>query len=123
MDSQIHGLSMPLAFLLGCIGALAEEIVRLYGRRVRIHRLRFSWGYLVISLVYSALGGVVALVLPATTPLAAFYAGMGCPAIITSAARKGYIEFSNERPGPIQCTRPSRWAILKSMIRSHADGF
>jgi hypothetical protein len=70
-------------FVCGCIGAMAPEIVRLYKLRYRPPEFRKS--YFLISIVFSVLGGFVAVILPATTPWGAFYAGVSLP-IITSAS-------------------------------------
>ncbi len=76
-------------FVLGSLGALAPEILRLYSLRTTPRRFRWSWFYLVISLIFAALGGVVALVLPATTPWGALYAGLSTPVVISAAAKRG----------------------------------
>ena len=76
-----------LVFALGCIGALAPEIVRLYKLRKNLPKEVFSLGYYLVSIVYSALGGVVALILPAVTMWAAFYAGITTPTLISTAAK------------------------------------
>jgi hypothetical protein len=78
-----------VAFLLGMIGALAPEIVRLYAIRTRPSRFRWSPFYLVISFLFACLGGVVALALPATNYWAALYAGVSTPVLVTAILRRG----------------------------------
>lgn len=92
-----------MIFLLGLVGALAPEVVRLYGIRNDPERFRWSWFYLVISLVFGALGGLMALVLPATTYWAAVYVGASTPVLVNSLVRKGRDLARQEmrsRPGP-----------------------
>ncbi len=51
-----------LVFALGCIGALAPEIVRFYKLRHKPPKSLFSFWYFLTTGVYAALGGVVAIV-------------------------------------------------------------
>jgi len=74
-------------FLTGCLGAAAPEIVRLY--RLRARKATFNSLYLLISVAFFALGGLVAAILPATTLWGAFYVGAGLPAIVSSVNGKG----------------------------------
>ncbi len=72
-------------FLLGCAGAAAPEIVRVW--RLRSHtNLKFSWKYVLVSALFFSLGGLVATILPATTPWAAFYAGVAAPTLVSRIA-------------------------------------
>jgi hypothetical protein len=81
-------MSQMSVFLLGMIGALAPEIVRLYSIKSSSGE---SWSgfYFVISLLFACLGGIVALILPATTLWGAFYAGISTPTLISTAVNKG----------------------------------
>ena len=76
-----------LVFALGCIGALAEELVKLYGLRMNPPKGVFSLWYCLASIPYAVLGGIVALILPATTAWGAFYAGITMPMLISTAAK------------------------------------
>jgi hypothetical protein len=119
-----YEFSKPVVFVLGCIGASAEEIVRLYGFRAKLHKMKFSWQFFLISAVYAALGGGVAVVLPAVNYYAALYAGITMPVMISTIAKHRYhpVALSNERPdAPIQASRPSAWQELKELIQDHAD--
>src|SRR5688572_9924307 len=78
---------METIFLLGAAGALAPEIIRLYNLR-REGAGGFSLFYLAISLAFAGLGGLVAVILPSTTLLAAFYAGISTPVLISSGLRQ-----------------------------------
>jgi hypothetical protein len=90
----------PLAaFGIGMIGAVAPEIVRLYELRSQGGQ-DFSVFYVVISLIFAALGGLVALVLPATTLWGAFYAGISTPVLISTALKKGLAPKSQIRSLP-----------------------
>lgn len=73
-------------FLLGCIGAIAPEIVRLYNLRTN-PQFTWSWFYLVVSTLFALLGGLIAWVLPSTTYYGAFYAGVTTPVLITTIIR------------------------------------
>lgn len=75
-------------FSLGAIGALAPEIARLYSIKHRPEEFNWSSFYIVISLLFAALGGVVALVLPATTYWGALYAGVSTPTLLNVAAKR-----------------------------------
>ena len=76
-----------IIFTLGCFGALAPEVLRLYRIRNKPRPNSWSWFYFVISIVFAVLGGVVAIILPATTFLAAFYAGISTPLIINTVLK------------------------------------
>ena len=69
-------------FLLGCVGAIAPEVVRLYNLRTR-PEFTWSWYYLVVSALFALLGGVVAWIMPATTYYGAFYAGVATPLVVS----------------------------------------
>lgn len=81
-------MNTGLVFLLGMIGALAPEIVRLYAIRHSPARFRWSWFYAVVSLAFAALGGTLALALPATTYWGALYVGVTTPVLVTTIAKK-----------------------------------
>jgi ABC-type transport system involved in cytochrome c biogenesis permease subunit len=76
-------------FLLGAVGALAPEIVRVYEIRNDPHRFTWSWFYLIVSLLFVALGGFVAMILPAENPQGAFYAGISTPVLVNTVLKKG----------------------------------
>ena len=78
-----------IIFLVGSIGALAPEIVRLYSIRHAPEKFFWSWFYLCASTVFALLGGLVALVLPATTYWGALYVGISTPVLINTALKKG----------------------------------
>ena len=72
MDNPEFNFSI---FVLGFVGALAPEIVRLYKLRNNPGPFAWSWFYLIISGCFGALGGTIAWILPTTTYYGAFYAG------------------------------------------------
>jgi hypothetical protein len=122
-----HQLSDLLVFVLGSFGAIAPEIVRLY--RLRWKVLKFSHWYFIISVLYAALGGVVALLLPATTYHAAFYAGITAPVMISSVVRQRgkptamaneKAQFINEEEAADKMTAAHR--TWKRLLQEHADG-
>jgi len=73
-------------FLIGCIGALAPEIIRLYKLRFN-PSVRWSWSYLLFSIPFILLGGFMAYILEPTTSYAAFYTGVSTPFIVTTLTK------------------------------------
>ncbi len=110
-----------LVFALGCIGALAPEIVRLYRLRTRPPKKGFSSFYWVITIIYALLGGVVALALPAVTIHAALYAGISASITVSAVARtkRTLIQTANsaEWTPPVEERRP-----FSELLRTHANG-
>jgi hypothetical protein len=95
-----------VVFLVGTVGALAPEIVRLYN--LRLGRSEPITGYyLTISIIFAALGGLVAVLLPATTPWAAFYAGISTPVLINTALRQASRGQRSELRGTPRTPQPS----------------
>jgi hypothetical protein len=84
-------------FLIGCLGALAPEIIRLYNLRTKSSGLKWSNFYVFISVLFSLLGGVVALILPSTSYHGAFYAGIAAPTLITTFQRNKDSLFSRNK--------------------------
>jgi len=79
--------NVSLIFALGMVGAVAPEIVRGYNLRFKLS-LDGSWlVYVLMSIPFVLLGGVVATILPATTTWGAFYAGLSTPIVISTALR------------------------------------
>jgi hypothetical protein len=75
-------------FLLGGAGALAPEIVRLWS--IAQNRGRFTWSgfYIVVSLLFAALGGLVAVVMGSENIRSAFYSGVSTPVIVNTVLKK-----------------------------------
>jgi hypothetical protein len=84
----MENLTVEMAFLLGAAGAAAPEILRLYELRNHTEQFRWTWNYLFLTVPFLVLGGLVAVVLPATTVWGAFYSGLSLPVIISAAAKK-----------------------------------
>src|SRR5262245_46981148 len=102
----------PLSiFLLGCAGALAPEVVRLYGIRSRPRQFKWSWFYIVISLLFACLGGLLALTLPATTYWGAVYAGISTPVLVNTVLRKAL-----EKPEVRSLTPPKLPVSMRSFV-------
>ena len=74
-------------FFIGCVGAIAPEILRLYRLRNSI-RFNWSWGYILISIIFVLLGGFVAYILEPSNNYAAFYSGVGTPFIINAITKE-----------------------------------
>lgn len=109
MDVRMTTLTV---FGLGFVGALAPEIVRLYSIRTNSSKFKWSIFYLGVSTLFAALGGLVAIVLPATTYWGALYAGISTPAIITVAAKRATSAGKKRQPkGPGQ-----RLSYMQSFI-------
>ena len=75
-------------FALGAIGGLAPEIVRLWSIATNGQTFTWSWFYIIISIIFACLAGLVALVLPADNARAALYAGISTPVLINAVAKK-----------------------------------
>jgi hypothetical protein len=75
-------------FLIGCVGALSPDIVRLYNLRNSLTSVSIPFPYFLISLAMALLGGLIALIQPTTTYYGAFYAGIAAPAIIATARKQ-----------------------------------
>lgn len=74
-------------FLFGCLGALAPEVIRHYNLRTKKAHLSWSWFYVLATLAFTLLGGVIAWILPSTNYYGAFYAGVAFPNIVNSLVR------------------------------------
>ena|ERR1017187_2281561 len=100
------------AFLFGVAGALAPEIVRLYALRTRPAEFTWSWFYVVVSLLFASLGGILALALPATTYWGAIYVGISTPVLVNAVLKKslsqsGQMKSLPDQPGRPKPTKPS----------------
>jgi len=82
------GLSIEVVFLLGAAGAAAPEILRLYELRSNPDQFVWSWKYLFLTGPFLVLGGLVAVILPATTVWGAFNTGLSLPITISAASKK-----------------------------------
>ena len=76
-------------FVFGALGAAAPEILRLYN--LRQHPGRFSWsaGYILLSLPFYLLGGLLAVVLAEPNAWSAIYIGLSTPIVINTAVKHG----------------------------------
>ena len=74
-------------FLIGCVGAIAPEILRLYRLRNTL-KFSWSWSYILISIAFILLGGFVSYILEPSNNYAAFYSGVGTPFIINAIAKE-----------------------------------
>ena len=73
-------------FGIGCIGALAPEIVRAY--QTNKHDLDTNRVHLMVTASFIILGGFAALILAAQTYYNAFYDGAAAPVLISALAGK-----------------------------------
>jgi hypothetical protein len=85
-------------FGLGAVGALAPEIVRLYSLAKSNDKYKFTPFYLIMSVVFAALGGLLAIVLPTENLQSALYAGIGTPLIISSVLKKATGQAESGQP-------------------------
>ena len=81
------GLDNYQVFLIGCVGAIAPEILRLYRLRNTL-KFSWSWSYILISFAFVLLGGFVSYILEPSNNYAAFYSGVGTPFIINAIAKE-----------------------------------
>jgi hypothetical protein len=84
----VGALPVEVAFLLGAAGAAAPEILRLYELRTKPEEFKWSWNYMLLTIPFLLLGGLVAVILPATTVWGAFYTGLSLPVTLSAAAKK-----------------------------------
>jgi hypothetical protein len=110
-------MSSLSVFFIGMIGALAPEVVRLYSIRTNPSRFRWSAFYIVISLLFACLGGIVALALPATTYWGALYAGVSTPVLVTTALKKTRKSLPPKSNDVLKSLKPER-----STFRSFLEG-
>jgi len=92
-------MSLPTlnTFVIGCIGATAPEIVRLYNLRSE-PRFQWSWGYVLYSIPFILLGGFIAWILEPSSKYAAFYAGISTPVLVTAVAKNSSLGTSSSQP-------------------------
>jgi len=77
-------------FLLGMLGGMAPEILRLFELRAHPDRFAWSWKYLLCTIPMFVTAGLFArLLLPHATPWAAVYVGLSTPTLISTAVRHG----------------------------------
>ena len=75
------------SFLIGCVGAIAPEILRFYKLRSSI-RINWSWSYILVSIPFMLLGGLVACLLEPQNYYAAFYTGISTPFIVNAIVKE-----------------------------------
>lgn len=112
-----HAPSFVVAMLLGSLGALAPEIVRLY--EIRQSEWKFPFSYYVISFLYAGLGGVMAVALHASTWYSAVYVGATLPTFISALTKN-----RKKRQNIVKASqdiRPTKKKTLLELIRSHSD--
>jgi hypothetical protein len=92
-------MSLPTlsTFVIGCIGATAPEVVRLYNLRSE-PRFQWSWGYVLYSIPFILLGGFIAWILEPSSKYAAFYAGISTPVLVTAVAKNSSLGTSSSPP-------------------------
>ncbi len=83
--------------LVGCLGALAPEIVRLYKARTK-SRPEFTGYYFVISFLHALVAGVFCLILPADNLRSAFYVGATFPTLLSGLTPRRHMTLCNEAP-------------------------
>ena len=106
-------------FLIGSIGALAPEVVRLYALATGGKTMAWSPGfYIPISLVFAALGGFIAMILPSENVQSAFYAGIATPVLITTVLKKarGTGQTDNEPPAANKAIAPPSAPARRSRV-------
>jgi len=92
-------------FLWGCIGALAPEVARIYKRRQKKILVKNLWLYIIASILFIGLGGILANLLNAQSWLSSFYIGICWPSIVTVAGQKKPEDLRSLSPG--QITQPN----------------
>lgn len=85
-----------ITFLLGALGAFAPEILRLWKIRNSPEKFSWSWFYLIISIVFCALGGIFSIAMEPDKAWKAIYIGISLPVIITKALEQAKDQTSIE---------------------------
>src|ERR1039457_1015921 len=123
-----HPPSSVVVFTLGCLGALVPEIARLYGKRWRIRSGTFPPLYFILSGLYSLVGGVVAVYLPAVNGLAAIYAGAAWPSMFSTlihhrrqSARSRRLHREHPLDVRLRSDQVRRSRPFIDLVRDHAD--
>ena len=98
------GLDNYQVFFIGCVGAIAPEILRLYRLRNTL-AFSWSWSYILISIAFVLLGGFVSYILEPSNNYAAFYSGVGTPFIINAIAKETQTQAI---PAPQLATKPTQ---------------
>ena len=76
-------------FLWGCLGSVLTELIRLYrilstgAGRSRL-QMKLTWPYVLISLVFSVLGGVLTVAWAPESVLKAVWVGASVPLVISA---------------------------------------
>jgi hypothetical protein len=78
-------------FLWGVLGAVAQEIVRIYRITTGVSRGRlpvFGLQYFLSSVAYAIIGGFIVLASGKTSPIECVWIGVSIPAIISYVLRR-----------------------------------
>jgi hypothetical protein len=103
-------------FGVGCIGAAAPEVIRLYNLRLK-PVFRWSWGYLLFSIPFILLGGFVACLLEPSSKYAAFYAGVSTPVLISSIAKNSGVPTPQTSDNRVEhAVETEEEKLLESMV-------
>lgn len=111
-------MNSTIIFALGGAGALAPEIVRLYSLRTKRDRFHWSTFYVVISILFASLGGLLAVALPATTKWGAIYVGVSTPVLINTILKKAsrkQPEFKSQTDAASAPVRPSLRSFIEGL--------
>jgi hypothetical protein len=105
-------------FGVGVIGAAAPEILWLYTIREDPSKFRWSRYFIVISLVFEALGGFVALLFRPSSCYSAFYTGLAFPFIVNSLSERALNKLTHQVKGASAVGRGrGRFSPLQSFIK------
>ena len=76
-------------FGIGCLGAIAPEVARLYkSHRYKLPAVDNIGFYILISALFVGIGGALAVILDAENWRAALYIGVSWPALLSTAVGK-----------------------------------
>jgi hypothetical protein len=112
-------MSSTLVFSFGAAGALALEIVQLYSLRLKRNRVHWSSFYVVISILFASVGGLLAVALPATTKWGAIYVGVSTPVLVNTIQKKvsrGHTDFAGQTDAA-----PSAQSSLRSFLEAYDE--
>jgi len=112
-----------MIFLCGFIGAVAPEIVRRYQLAQRGEEIIIPSHFIIVSVFFAILGGVIAIVLEAKTFYAAFYNGVSLPSLMKTYVGEPIPETTISNPGNPNKSPKKREITLRQYLGALSINF
>lgn len=100
-------------FIVGFIGALVPEIIRLYKVRFS-HKMDFPILYYAISILFALFGGIIVWILQVSNYLNAIYVGVATPLLISGL-------YKNISQGRTRVDRENEETISDGKLTDYID--